>query len=178
MNKRINLALQGGGSHGAFTWGVLDKLLECDFIEIAMISGTSAGALNGVALVNGIIEAGPESARVELERIWRRISERGRFSPIQRTPFDRASGNWSLDNSPGFYLVDAITRAYSPYQLNPFNFNPVRQIIEECVDFDRLRSDMRIPLFVSATNVETGQIEVFDHKRLNPDIVVAAGCLP
>ncbi len=176
--KTISLALQGGGSHGAFTWGVLDHLLEDGRVGITAISGTSAGAMNAVVLADGIMRDGPDGARQALENFWRAMSEKAAWSPIKRTPFDYFFGNWRLDNSPGFHLVDAMTRMLSPYQLNPLNINPLRKVLADCVDFDLVRSCDKLKVFVSATSVETGRVKVFDRKSLTADMVMASACLP
>lgn len=176
--KRVNLALQGGGAHGAFTWGVLDRIFEDGRLEIAAISGTSAGAMNAVAAADGLMRGGADGAREALERFWRTMSEAARFSPIQRQPYDVLMGNWSLDHSPTYHMFDALTRMVSPYQSNPLNINPLIEVLEECVDFDRVRSCDIMKVFVSATNVETGRVMVFDRGRLTPDMVMASACLP
>ena len=133
----VDLALQGGGSHGAFTWGVLDRLLEESWLRIDGISGTSAGAMNAVVLVDGYEKGGPEGARAALEEFWRRVSHSARFSPIRRSPMDVLLGRWSLDNSPFFLAFDMAARVFSPYDLNPRGANPLRDILAECVDFER-----------------------------------------
>ena len=176
--KSVNLALQGGGAHGAFSWGVLDYLLEDGRLEIAAISGTSAGAMNAVAVADGITRAGPEAAREALHRFWKAMSRAARFSPVRRTPIDRFMGNWSLDWSPGYHAMDALTRMASPYQLNPTNMNPLRDILEASVDFEAVRACDAFELFVSATNVETGRVKVFPRHGLTPDMVMASACLP
>jgi len=176
--KRINLALQGGGAHGAFTWGVLDRILEDGRLEIAAISGTSAGAMNAVALADGYTASGTDGAREKLEGFWRTMSDAARLSPIQRTPIDMLMGNWSLDNSPGYHLMDTMSRLFSPYQLNPMNMNPLRDLLVDCVNFECVRDCRKIGLFISATNVETGRVKVFDSHRLTADMVMASACLP
>ncbi len=176
--KNVNLALQGGGSHGAFTWGVLDYLLEDGRIEIDAISGTSAGAMNAVVLADGMMKNGPEGAREALHTFWETMSEAARFSPIKRTPFDYFTGSWRLDTSPGYHMMDNLSRMFSPYQLNPLNINPLRKVLTDCVDFERVRSCDKVKVFVSATNVETGKVKVFDRKELTPDMVMASACLP
>jgi NTE family protein len=176
--KPINLALQGGGAHGAFTWGVLDHLLEDGRLEIAAISGTSAGAMNAVALADGYTAGGPEAAREKLETFWRSISEAARHSPIRRAPIDMMMGYWSLERSPGYHWMDMMTRMLSPYQLNPLDLNPLRDLVEECIDFDCVRHCNAIRLFISATNVETGRVKVFDSHTLTADMVMASACLP
>jgi NTE family protein len=176
--KRINLALQGGGSHGAFTWGVLDRLLEDDRLELDGISGTSAGAMNAAALAQGYVDGGREGARASLDRFWSRISDFSRYSPVQRSLMDRLMGNWNLDTSPGYLLLDTIGRAFSPYQTNPLNWHPIRTVLEEEIDINRIRRCKDLNLFVSATNVRTGKIRVFDRKDLSIDALLASACLP
>jgi NTE family protein len=176
--KRINVALQGGGAHGAFTWGVLDRLLGDSRIEIGGISGTSAGAMNAVALADGIMEDGRDGARERLRLFWKAVSDAAKFSPVRRTPIDRLFGRWSLDHSPGYLLMDTLTRVVSPYDLNPLNLNPVRDLIAEVVDFERVRSCDQVKVFVSATCVETGRVRVFHRHELTPDVVMASACLP
>ncbi len=176
--KRVNLALQGGGSHGAFTWGVLDRLIEDHRLEIDSICGTSAGAMNGAVFCSGFSKDGREGAKAALADFWRRIGEVGRFGPFQRTPIDRALGGWRLDYSPGFFYFDAVTRLFSPYQLNPLQLNPLRGIIEESVDFDALRYASGIQLFICATNVRSGKVKVFANREITPDAVLASACLP
>lgn len=176
--KRVNLALQGGGSHGAFTWGVLDRLLEDGRIEIAAISGTSAGAMNAVALADGFTAGGADMAREKLEGFWKAMSEAAQGSPIQRAPIDVMMGNWSLDRSWGYHMMDAMSRMFSPYQLNPLNMNPLREVLEASIDFDCVRHCNAIRLFISATNVETGRVKVFDSHKLTSDMVLASACLP
>jgi len=176
--KPINLALQGGGSHGAFTWGVLDRLLEDGRLSIAAISGTSAGAMNAVAFADGWVRDGADGARAKLHDFWRAVARNGRFSPIQRTPWDMLMGSWSIENSPGYVWYDAISRLISPYFANPLNINPLRDVVEAEIDFDRVRSCETIKLFVSATNVETGQIRVFHPHDITIDAVMASACLP
>jgi len=176
--KKINLALQGGGSHGAFTWGVLDKILEDGRLEFEAISGTSAGAMNAVVCADGMMRGGNDGARDALENFWSAMSSSAKGSPIQRTPFDILMGNWSLENSPGYHFFDAMTRVVSPYQTNPFNMNPLHRLIEEVVDFERVRACDQMKLFISATNVETGRVKVFDPHSLTADMVMASACLP
>lgn len=176
--KRVNIALQGGGAHGAFAWGVLDRLLEDGRIEIAAISGTSAGAMNAVAVADGFTAAGPEGAREKLAHFWRCVSDAARFSPIRRAPIDVLMGNWSLERSPGYQWLDLMSRLWSPYQFNPLDMNPLRDIVEAAIDFDCVRHCNSIRLFISATNVETGRVKVFDSRTLTADMVMASACLP
>jgi NTE family protein len=176
--KRINLALQGAGAHGAFTWGVLDRILEDDRLEIDAISGTSAGAMNAVALADGYTSGGVDGAREKLESFWRTMSDAAKYSPIKRAPIDVMMGNWGLERSWGYHAMDAITRVFSPYQLNPMNMNPLRDVLEKCIDFSSVQSCDSIKLYISATNVETGTVKVFDSHNLTSDMVMASACLP
>ena len=178
--KRINLALQGGGAHGAFTWGVLDRLLEDERIDIEGISATSAGAMNATVLAYGIATGGRGGARTALTQFWRRVSHLARFSPVQPTLYDRLTGNRMLEHSPSWLAFDFMTRLFSPYQFNPLNHNPLRQVLEQSVDFGKLRSSQcALKLFLSATNVRTGKIKVFQNDEIvGPDPVLASGCLP
>lgn len=173
----INLALQGGGSHGAFTWGVLERVLDDPTLKIDSITGTSAGAMNAVALVHGYTEGGPAGAKASIEKFWRRVSDAARFSPIQRNPIDKATGNWTLDNSPGYFFFDIFSRLFSPYETNPANINPLREILEETIDFERLKQSP-IKLYVAATNVRTGLPRVFRNADMHADVVLASACLP
>lgn len=176
--KPVNLALQGGGAHGAFTWGVLDRLLEDKRIEIDAISGTSAGAMNAVVLASGYQKGGRDGARAALEHFWRAVSRDGRLSPIQRGLMDRLLGNWSLDKNPMFIAFDVASRFVSPYDFNPFNINPLRELLEREVDFDAIRKGRDIKIYLSATNVHTGKVRVFQSKEINADVVMASACLP
>ncbi len=176
--KSVNLALQGGGSHGAFTWGVLDKLFEDDRIWIEAISGTSAGAMNAVVAAQGMYDGGADGARAALEAFWRKVSLAARTSPIQRSPFDVLTGQWSLDNSPGFLVTDLISRLASPYDVNPLGINPLRALLEESVDFAKVRACEDLAIHISATDVETGRGRVFDREEITADVVLASACLP
>src|SRR5215469_10672329 len=173
----IDLALQGGGSHGAFTWGVLDRLLEENWLRIAAISGTSAGAMNAAVLVNGWTQGGAEGARDALANYWQRVSRAATFSPLQRSPLDRLMGRWTLDTSPSYVAMDLMSRLLSPYDLNPTGFNPLRNILEESIDFEHL-SGSPIKLFVTATNVRTGRGRIFRNPEITADVLLASACLP
>ena len=173
----IDLALQGGGAHGAFTWGVLDRLLEEPRLQIEGISGTSAGAMNAAVLMHGHTTGGPEGAKAALEDFWRRVSRAATFSPFRRTPLDMMLGRWTMDTSPVFLAFDMAARVFSPYDLNPRGANPMRDILAECVDFEHL-AQSSIRLFVTATNVRTGRGRVFRNADLTPDVLLASACLP
>lgn len=176
--KRINLALQGGGSHGAFTWGVLDGLLEDGRLDFEGISGTSAGAMNAVALAAGYSRDGAEGARECLHDFWAAIARKGRFSPIQRTPADLWFGNYGYDNSPSYRLFDIFSRVFSPYDTNFFDFNPLRDVVVGHVDFDAVHACDAFKVFVSATNVHNGKVRVFKGQEIDVDAVMASACLP
>lgn len=173
----VDLALQGGGSHGAFTWGVLDRLLEEPWLRIDGISGTSAGAMNAVVLADGYAAGGAEGARAALKVFWQSVADAARFSLIRRSPLDMLLGRWTLDTSPFFIAFDLAARLFSPYDLNPRGVNPLREILEECVDFKRV-AEAPIRLFVTATNVRTGRGRVFRNAELTPDVLLASACLP
>ena len=173
----IDLALQGGGAHGAFTWGVLDRLLEEPQLQIEGISGTSAGAMNAAVLVHGHAAGGSKGAKAALEDFWRRVSRAATFSPFRRTPLDVLLGRWTMDTSPIFLAFDMAARVFSPYDLNPRGANPMRDILAECVDFGNL-AQSSIRLFVTATNVRTGRGRVFRNADLTPDVLLASACLP
>ena len=173
----VDLALQGGGSHGAFTWGVLDRLLEEPWLGIDGISGTSAGAMNAAVLVDGFVKGGAAGARTSLESFWRRVSDAARFSPFRRGPLDVLLGRWTLDSSPIYVGMDLLSRLVSPYDLNPMGNNPLRAILAETIDFERLpRSPIK--LFITATNVRTGRGHVFKNNAITPDVLLASACLP
>ncbi len=176
--KPITLALQGGGSHGALTWGVLDRLLEDDRLSIRAISGTSAGAMNAVALADGMAAGGRPGARAALERFWRAVSDAARFSPIQRSPLDRLTGNYSLDTSPSYLFFESMSRLFSPYDLNPLGSNPLRGLLNEMVDFDRVNAVADLAVHVTATNVRTGRARVFGPGEVSAEAVLASACLP
>lgn len=173
----IDLALQGGGSHGAFTWGVLDRLLEEPWLRIEAISGTSAGAMNAAVLADGWTQGGSAGARTALETYWRRVSRAAAFSPLQRSPLDRLLGRWSLDTSPAYLAIDLMTRMFSPYDLNPLGLNPLRDLLAEIIDFDRL-SRSKIKLFITATSVRTGRGRIFRNAEITAEVLLASACLP
>lgn len=176
--KKINLALQGGGAHGAFTWGVLDRLLEDGRLEIEAISGTSAGAMNAAVMADGFMRNGNEGARARLRHFWKAVADAAKFSPIRRAPLDVLMGNWTLDTSLGYMFYDFLNKVASPYALNPLNINPLKDLLEETVDFERVRECSDPQIFISATNVETGRVKVFKRERITSDVVMASACLP
>ena len=172
-----DLALQGGGSHGAFTWGVLDRLLEEPWLRIAGISGTSAGAMNAAVLADGWVDGGAEGARAALEKFWQRVSRAAAFSPLQRSPLDRLLGRWTLDTSPAYVFMDLMSRVLSPYALNPLDLNPLRRILAESIDFTRL-ANSPIKLFITATSVRTGRGRIFRNAEITAEVLLASACLP
>lgn len=176
--KRINVALQGGGAHGAFTWGVLDGLLADERIEIEAISGSSAGAMNAIVMAEGLVEGGRPRARAQLEDFWRAVSDEAEFSPIRRTAWDVLTSNWSMDFNPMLAMFDAFTRSVSPYVFNPLNLNPLRTLLLDEVDFARVQTCPHIKVFVAATNVHNGQARIFSGHDLTVDAVLASACLP
>ena len=173
----VDLALQGGGSHGAFTWGVLDRLFEEPWLRIEAISGTSAGAMNAAVLADGWAQGEAQAARAALDAYWQRVSHAAAFSPLQRSPLDRLMGRWTLDASPAYLAIDLMTRMLSPYDLNPFGLNPLRSILAESIDFGRL-ARASVKLFVTATNVRTGRGRIFRNAEITADVLLASACLP
>jgi NTE family protein len=177
--KSINLALQGGGAHGAFTWGVLDRLLEDERIRFDGISATSAGAMNAAALAAGMAAGGHEGARKALARLWHGISNAASTSPLRPTLLERLFGNHSLAQSAGFVFFELMTRLFSPYEFNPLNCNPLRRVLLDSIDFGALSpTACPIKLYLAATNVRTGKIKVFDNSEIGVDAVLASACLP
>ncbi len=176
--KRVNLALQGGGAHGAFTWGVLDYLLEDDRLIIEGVSGASAGAMNAVMLADGLARGGPSEARKRLGDFWRAASLDGDLPLIQRRIVERLMSFLPLEGSPMQAWFDSMARYFSPYDLNPLNINPLKDLILRFVDFDAVRANQNLQLFVSATNVTTGRLRVFPRDAITADVVMASACLP
>jgi NTE family protein len=176
--KVIELALQGGGAHGAFTWGVLDRLLEDGRIRIEGLSGTSAGAMNGAVVADGIASGGYDAAREGLQNFWSAVSAAAQFSPIRRSPIDMALRRWTLDWSPGYQAAETLSRVFTPYNLNPLDINPLRDIVAEQVDFERVNQCRDLKLFVTATNVRTGRPKIFRQPDISVDALMASACLP
>jgi NTE family protein len=176
--KTINLALQGGGSHGAFTWGVLDRLLEEERLCFEGISATSAGAINAVVLADGLAAGGRTEARNALRRYWKKVSDAATSGIFRPSPFDRANPDYGLEHSPGYRFMESLSYFASPYQMNPLNFNPLKDLLLEVIDFERVREQQAVKLFLSATNVETAKVKIFEGKDLDADRVLASACLP
>lgn len=176
--KKINLALQGGGAHGAFTWGVLDYLLEDGRLVIDGLSGTSAGALNAVICVDGLARGGPEEARKRLAGFWQAVSIDGKLPAVQRRIVERVLSFMPLEGSPVQAWLDVMSQYFSPYDLNPLNINPLKDVIERFVDFEAVRNATGVQLFVSATNVITGRLRIFPRDKITADVVMASAALP
>ncbi|WP_052161131.1 patatin-like phospholipase family protein [Hoeflea sp. BAL378] len=176
--RTINLALQGGGAHGAFTWGVIDRLLDEPDIEFEGLSGTSAGAVNAVVLAHGLMEGGRLGGQAALEDFWRRSSRAGSvWSPVNMVPQGAIPGLDML-TAATYAAFDTMTRTFSPYEFNPYNINPLRDLLAESVDFDALRDRCETKLFLSATNVRSGRVRVFETREVTVDVVMASACLP
>jgi NTE family protein len=176
--KKINLALQGGGAHGAFTWGVLDHLLTDPRIEIEGVSGASAGAISAVMLTDGLTRGGAAEARKRLADVWRAISINGDLPAPERAVVDRVLSFLPFEGSPAQSLFDAWSQFWSPYDLNPLNINPLKGVIERFVDFKALQASNGPKLFVSATNVVTGRLRVFPREKITAEVIMASACLP
>lgn len=174
----LNLALQGGGAHGAFTWGVLDRIFELDLFEIEGIVGTSAGAMNAAVVACGIAQNGAEGARAKMKEFWTAISEAARTGPLQPSVFDKMFSPGNMDFSPMWMTVDAMSKMFSPYQLNPMNLNPLRDTLAGIVDFDEVCHTKRVKLFLCATDCMNGKIHVFKGDEISVDAVLASACLP
>jgi NTE family protein len=173
----VAIALQGGGAHGAFTWGVLDKLLEEEALVAEAMCGTSAGAVNAVAVAYGLHIGGPEKAKQILEEVWRKISLSGSFL-FKPGMFDKIYGNGDIYNSAGYMWFNAVSQVLSPYNFNPFNYNPLRDILTELIDFKELQLYNKKKLFICATNVKTNRAKIFTNKEITVDAVMASACLP
>jgi NTE family protein len=176
--KRINLALQGGGAHGAFTWGVLDQLLTDGRLTIEGISGTSGGALNAVILADGLARGGPQDARKHLADFWRAASFGGNLPDLQRGVVERLFSFVPRPSAAVPPWLGAFSQLWSPYDLNPLNINPLKELIERFVDFDLIRAEQNRHLFISATNVRTGEPRVFSRADITAEVVMASACLP
>ena len=176
--KTINLALQGGGSHGAFTWGVLDRLLEEERLTFEGITATSSGAVNAVVLADGLAAGGRAQARSALRRYWEKVAELAARSLFKPSAIDRANPDFGLEHSPGFLFIEPVTYFASPYQINPFNLNPLRDMLVELIDFERVRRQTAVKLFVCATDLQTAKVKVFNGEELDVARLLASTCLP
>ncbi len=174
----MDFALQGGGSHGAFTWGVLERFLEDPGIDIGGLSGTSAGAMNAVVLASGYANGGRKGARAALAAFWDTVSSVGTGNPLRHTPFDALFEPWLPAGSGVLKFFDVVSRVISPYQINPWNINPLRDVVKKHVDFAAIRQCEEPKVFVSATNVRTGHHRIFRNRDVSIEAVLASACLP
>lgn len=175
--KPVGIALQGGGAHGAFTWGVLDRLLEEEAVVAEAICGTSAGAVNAVACAYGLQIGGPQKAKELLEELWRRVALSGSYL-FKPGTYDKVYGSGDIYNSAGYMLFNAMTQVLSPYNFNPFNYNPLKDILSNLIDFKELQEYNKKKLFICATNVKTNRAKIFSNKEITVDAVMASACLP
>lgn len=175
--KLVGIALQGGGAHGAFTWGVLDRLLEEEAVMAEAMCGTSAGAVNAVTCAYGLHIGGPQKAKELMEELWRKIALSGSFL-FKPGMFDKVYGSGDIYNSAGYMMFNAISQVLSPYNFNPFNYNPLKDILENIIDFKELQEYNKKKLFICATNVKTNRAKIFSNKEITVDAVMASACLP
>lgn len=175
--KKVGIALQGGGAHGAFTWGVLDRLLEVEEIVAEGMCGTSAGAVNAVTCAYGLHTGGPAKAKELLEKLWKQIASSGSYF-FKPGMYDKSFGNGDIYNSPGYIWFNTISQFMSPYNFNPFNYNPLRDILNGLIDFKELQLYNKKKLFICATNVKTNRAKIFTNKEITVDSVLASACLP
>ncbi|MEZ5648183.1 MAG: patatin-like phospholipase family protein [Alphaproteobacteria bacterium] len=175
---RIALALQGGGAHGAFTWGVLDRLMEVPHFDLTALSGASAGAINAAVLLSGILRNGPQGGRERLTALWQRVGRMGRYSPLRASLLERFTHGWNSNWAGGHLAFDLLTRFFSPYQFNPFDLNPLRIVLSETVDIDALHAEQTPALFISATDLHNGSAQIFTGKDITLDTLMASACIP
>ena len=174
----IDLALQGGGSHGAFTWGALDRILEDESLSFSAISGTSAGALNAAVMLTGLARGGRSGARAALADFWNEISHSGSiFTPFSASSHAMPNNPFGMENLPGYQWIGSLFRSFSPYELNPLNLNPLRDVVRHHVDPQAIHG-CEVALFITATSVRTGQARVFSGPEVTLDSLMASACLP
>lgn len=177
--KKANIALQGGGAHGALGWGILDALLEDGRIEVDGLTASSAGTMNALAIAQGLEEGGADGARAKLEEFWWETSKAGAvFSPVHGNPFEKMMGMGSSENPLSYFMFDTMTRMFSPYQFNPFDINPLRDVLEKVFDFEALKACSKIKVFFSATNVRSGRPKIFKNEDMSLNVALASACLP
>jgi NTE family protein len=176
--KTINLALQGGGSHSAFTWGVLDRLLDDERLTFDGVTATSAGCVNAVLLADGLAANGRDGAKELLQSFWKKMSDLTSRSIVAPSFIDLFNPTFGLEHSPGYLFADMISRFMSPYQLNPFDINPMRELLNEAIDFERVRRQQLVKLYLCATTVRTGKIAVFTNRDITADHLIASACMP
>ena len=173
--SRLNLALQGGGAHGAFTWGVLDRLLTSDRFRFDTVSATSAGAINAVAMLDGLIDGGPEAARAKLRQVWSAIVEAAPPDLAKLNPLLASLGKMEAFGAPS---MNQLAGLVSPYTFNPFDFNPLREMLEQLIDFEAIVKHSKIDILIAATDASTGRARLFRRAELTVDVVLASACLP
>jgi NTE family protein len=176
--KRINLALQGGGAHGAFTWGVLEHLLSDERLVVEGVSGSSSGAVNAVMLADGLARGGRAEAQKRLTDFWRAVSSTGDLPQLQRAVVERLLSFTPIEGTPVQAWFEAVSRYFSPYDFNPLNINPLRDLFERFIDFAALRAFSDLQVFISATNVQTGRVRIFSREKITAEAVMASACLP
>jgi NTE family protein len=176
--KKVAIALQGGGAHGAFAWGILDRMLEEPRIDIVGVSGTSAGAMNAASLVQGLTHGGRKGAQNTLNRYWGSLKKvSGPATPYQPTLFDKLSKYHNLDRSPSFLFMESMQNFLSPYEFNPFNTNPFHDFLKDFFDYETI-ANSDVGLHLATTEVQTGKIKVWDNKEISADVLLASACLP
>ncbi len=175
--KKTALALQGGGVHGAYAWGVLDRLIE-DGLTVDRVAGVSSGALLAAMLVQGLVKGGPDGARREMRKLWDRVRTANALNPMQNGPLERWLWGWDLSNNLAFQGMEAALRIFSPAQINPFGHNPLRPVIDDVLDLAALRHPSAIPLTIAATDVETGAAKCWGNAAITVDTLMASCCLP
>ena len=179
MNEqhKTALALQGGGVHGAYAWGVLDRLME-DGLAVDRVCGVSSGALLAAMLVQGLVKGGPEGARREMRKLWDRVRTANAMNPMQNSPMEQWLWGWDLSNNMAFQGMEAALRMFSPSQINPFGHNPLRPVIDDVLDTAALRHPSAISLTIAATDVETGEAKCWGNAEISADTLMASCCLP
>ncbi|MBX9804668.1 MAG: patatin-like phospholipase family protein [Alphaproteobacteria bacterium] len=177
-NKKISIGMQGGGSHGAFTWGILDYILEDGRLDIEGVSGTSAGGMNCLALTQGMAEGGKEGARKSLFRYWKTLSEKSKKIGMAPTPLDNFKGGHGIATNPLFSMMGQITKNMSPYEWNPKNQNMLEDLIKELFNFKKIAAFEELKVFLCATNVRTSKLKIFSGNEITPEAVLASACLP
>ena len=179
QKKKVAIALQGGGAHGSFAWGVLHRLLENENIEILGVSGTSAGAMNSAAVIQGLTKGGNKEAIKTLNDYWEAMAKvsKAASSPYAPTLFDKACKYHNLERSPSYFMMEYMQFFLSPYEFNPLNKNPFLDFISDFFDFEAVRNS-NLGLYLATTEVQTGKIKIWDNKKFSPDVLMASACLP
>ncbi len=177
-SQKIALALQGGGAHSAFSWGAIDQILLDGRLSIDAISATSGGAMIACVLAQGLHDGGEENARALLQQFWKKVSVASSMLPLRMNIVDKFLSNVGIDMSPSSMALDYFTRVFSPYQFNLFDINPLRGIVDEIVDFEMLKRESPVRLFINATHARTGESTVFTNDNLSLEAVMASACLP